>query len=114
MGSVTKYQHLPKDDDSSDEDYEIKAPMGGAGEEADKDKNYARLDFVGAAVGAGGGVVRKRGGGGERNYAMIVHSEQAPPRPPIPPPPPRPARTPHIIVQPASIGEPPPRREFLT
>ena len=119
-GSATKYQHLPKDDESSDSDTEgdksekaIKPlVIRGVAEEAvgDKKPTYVDLDFVGATAGAGKPPAqRPRQSAARRNYVKIDQSSGAPPPPPPPPPP---SHTPQIVVQAASVSGPLRKRMF--
>ena len=120
-GSTTKYQHLPKDDDSSgsssdsdgeDEEKTLKhekaKPTEGEAEATQgevvrgkKLSTYVDLDFVGATPDKPVPQIES----GRGNYAKIDYSKQPPPPPPPVPP--------HITVQQATISAPPgpPRRE---
>ena len=108
--SASKYQHLPKDDDSSDEednegDTTMKAAEGGAEGKSTKDKkspNYVRLDFE-EAGGSATGEQKLSGSKGRGNYVKIDHSKQALRAPPPPPPPAPPFVTPQIAVQQPSM-----------
>lgn len=104
--SASKYQHLPKDDDSNDEEGEvtIKAETGGAEGKSTEDKkspspNYVKLDFGEAS----GSDAKPSGSSDQKNYVKIDHSKQPPAVPPPPPPPAPPLITPQIAVQRASV-----------
>lgn len=95
-GSATKYQHLPKDDDSSDSDNEGGNHKTSAKEETVEGKKvptYAALDLTALPLATAKPA-------SERNYVKIDHSRQ-PPSPPPPPP-----HTPEITVQKASLTVP--------
>jgi hypothetical protein len=107
-GSVTKYQHLPKDDESCDEDEgeeTIKVETTGAEGGPPEEKKYVELDLK--RTGKPPPAQQDRGGasgGGGTNYIKIAHSEQAP-RPPPPPPGPF-LHTPQATGKAASVSAP--------
>ena len=114
-GSATKYQHLPRDDSSSDSDGDddntTKPPVGETGEEiatVKKVPTYVDLDFVGASQAAGKPATQS--GGESQNYAKLDYSKlpaRSPPSPPSPPllPPHTPQVAEHIPKRKASIVE---------
>ena len=124
-GSATKYQHLPKDDDSSDAGDEGKKniqPLTTRGTEKEtstkENLKYVDVDFLGASPGAGKPQTKRNGDpliqqSARQNYARIDYDKQSsgspPPPPPLPPPPPPPSSqcTPQITVQ--QVNEPVPR-----
>ena len=96
-GSATKYQHLPKDGDSSDSDNEGgKSSNKEETVEGKKVPKYVDLDLAALPLASAKPA-------SERNYVKIDHSRQ-PLSPPSPPPPP--PHTPEITVQKASLTVP--------